>query len=38
MVVIEPFSKRVRQAVEGLAPSAHTVADLIGETWLTMAR
>ena len=38
IVVIEPLSSRVRHATDPGTPSAQTIADLIGETWLTTAR
>ena len=38
MVVIDPLSKRVRHATAPGTPSAQTVADLMGDTWLTIAK
>jgi len=38
IVVIEPLSRRVRHATDPGTPSAQTVADLMGDTWLTIAR
>ena len=38
MVVTEPLSRRMRHAAEPGTPRAHAMADLIGDTWLTIAR
>ena len=38
IVVIEPFSSRMRHEVDPDTPSAQMTADLIGETWLTIAK